>query len=247
MTKNLEHLAGLLICLGGILNAVAAEPAPPLPGGTPHHGERQAHGVVFEEWLRETFFHGAPAEYTGKWDIPADHNRLPGALGQIPVNPKATKWGTPVGLGDALRQFDIAEPFLLVVAYWREVNGQRRYVAATARRIEPAEWRKLWGSVTRHDIEGIDAAIKDRNLSIADARARAQTLKKRSPFETCKITLNPKIDSKTQRRLQCSLPFSVAREMFDLPDQPDAQPAVLLGHPIPDGPPSSGSVLNSDG
>ncbi|MFH1499078.1 MAG: hypothetical protein ABII82_14780, partial [Verrucomicrobiota bacterium] len=63
--------------------------------------EVQRHGVVFEQWVRETFFDGyQPEGYTQKWDIPAGANR---AHGGVAVNPKATKWRTSVDLGDALR------------------------------------------------------------------------------------------------------------------------------------------------
>ena len=37
----------------------------------------------------------------------------------------------------------------------------------------------------------------------------AQDLKKTTPFFLSKITLNPKIDSKTQRRLQCGIKFNL--------------------------------------
>ena len=54
--------------------------------------EVQSHGLVFERWVRDTFFDGyKPASYTQRWDIPASANR---AHGGIPVNPKAVKHGT---------------------------------------------------------------------------------------------------------------------------------------------------------
>ena len=70
--------------------------------------EVQRHGLVFEAWVRDTFFDGyKPTSYTQKWDTPAAANH---AHGGVPVNPKAIKYGAPVDLGDALRQFAIAEP-----------------------------------------------------------------------------------------------------------------------------------------
>src|SRR5690606_12763214 len=87
--------------------------------------EVQSHGLVFEQWVRDTFFDGyRPARYTQKWDIPAEANTRHGAL---PVNPKAVKYGTPVGLGDALQQFDITEPFILVLGYWQQTGGEKRF------------------------------------------------------------------------------------------------------------------------
>lgn len=108
--------------------------------------EVQQHGLVFEQWIRTTFFDSyQPSSYTQKWDIPAAVNR---AHGGVPVNPKAAKYGGPVDLGDALRQFDIAEPFLLVIGYWEQAGDTKRFVHIIAPRIEPALWRQLWGPVT---------------------------------------------------------------------------------------------------
>ncbi|MBL9189613.1 MAG: hypothetical protein JNK23_19185 [Opitutaceae bacterium] len=167
--------------------------------------EVQQHGLVFEQWVRDTFFAGyRPPSYTQKWDIPAAANLHHGG---VPVNPKVAKHGTPVDLGDALRQFVIDEPFILVVGFWRQEGDEKRFVNIIAPRVDPAAWRKLWGPITRADLDRLDAVIKDRSLTPAQARAAAQKIKSAPPFTQATIMLNPKIDSQTQRRLQCSLRF----------------------------------------
>ncbi len=168
--------------------------------------EVQQHGLVFEKWVRDTFFAGyVPPGYTQKWDIPAATNRDHGG---VPVNPKATKYRTPVDLGDALRQFDIAEPFILVIGYWQQEGDDKRFVNIIAPTITPEQWRKLWGPVTRADLEKLDALIKDRSLDYRVVRQRAHAMKNAPPFNQSIIVLNPKIDSRGQRRLQCSLSFA---------------------------------------
>ncbi|MBI3884527.1 MAG: hypothetical protein HY302_02175, partial [Opitutae bacterium] len=98
---------GLLFATLVALGAAASLPAQ----------EVQRHGLVFEQWVRDTFFRGyRPASYTQKWDIPAAANEQ---HGNVPVNPKATKYGSAVDLGDAVRQYGIGEPFLLVLGFWR--------------------------------------------------------------------------------------------------------------------------------
>ena len=75
----------------------------------------QNHGLLFEKWLRDTFSGGYEfSRYTQKWDIPASANK---EHGRIPVNPNVSRHGTPIGLGDALRQIDIDEPFLLITGF----------------------------------------------------------------------------------------------------------------------------------
>jgi hypothetical protein len=189
--------------------------------------ERQHHGLVFEEWVRRTFFDGyTPEGYTQKWDIPAAANPK---FGGIPVNPKAARHRGPVDLGDALRQFDIDEPFWLIVGYWDDADGPRRMVRITALRIEPADWRALWGGLTRADLERLDAVIKDRSLTPAQAREKAQALKTQPPYRDTPITLNPKIDHKSQRRLQCSLRFDVLHERLAARDSGPQDPPALWG------------------
>jgi len=167
--------------------------------------EVQSHGLIFEKWLRDTFFGGyEPKGYTQKWDIPASANRNHGG---IPVNPKAAKHGSPVGLGDAVRQFEIEEPFLLIVGFWEQVMPTKKsWVNVQAAEVKPEVWRTLWGKITKADLERLIAVIKDKSLSLEETRAQAQVIKLQEPFASAIMELNPKID-KSQRRLQCSLSF----------------------------------------
>lgn len=68
----------------------------------------QHHGFAFERWVKETFFEPFKANYAQKWDVPAEHNCLcevPLDLRGLPVSIKTAKFGSPIGLGDAARQF----------------------------------------------------------------------------------------------------------------------------------------------
>jgi hypothetical protein len=188
--------------------------------------EVQAHGLVFEKWVRDTFFNGyKPASYTQRWDIPAAENRDHGG---IPVNPKAIKYGTAIDLGDALRQYEIDEPFLLVVGFWQQEGDAKRIVNIAAPVITPAAWRKLWAPVTYADLLKLDALIKDTGPSVEEIRRLALKMKNSPPFSQAVIQVNPKIDTTGQRRLQCSLRFA---DFFNhlLPGadwKPAAQPAL---------------------
>ncbi|MEJ6732525.1 MAG: hypothetical protein QNK90_10635 [Opitutaceae bacterium] len=107
--------------------------------------EVQQYGVVFEEWVRVEFFDGyEPESYTQKWDIPGDANLR---YGGFPVDPKTTRYKSAVGLGDALRQFDIAEPFILLLGAWQQDGEVKRFVNITPVTIHPDTWRMMcvWG------------------------------------------------------------------------------------------------------
>lgn len=188
--------------------------------------EVQQHGLVFEQWVRDTFFDGyRPRSYTQKWDIPAAANTR---FGSVPVNPKAIKYGAPVDLGDALRQWKIDEPWILVVGFWQQQGNEKRFVNIIAPRITPEQWRKLWHPITLADLERLDAVVKDKSLTPDQARAAALKIKNAPPFTQSVIVVNPKIDSKTQRRLQCSLRFEDAFKHL-VPGgnrEPQEQPAL---------------------
>jgi hypothetical protein len=153
--------------------------------------------------------------------------------GRIPVNPKAARFGAPVDLGDALRQFDITEPFLLVVGFWRQDGDVKRFVNAQAVRIEPEQWRRLWGPVTRADLERLDALIKDTSRGVLATRKAAQAMKRQAPFTQSVIQVNPKIDAK-QRRLQCSLRFDdLFRQLAPEADRGPTNAPTLFGRALP--------------
>jgi hypothetical protein len=166
--------------------------------------EVQQHGLSFEHWVADTFFGGhRPSGPTDKWDVPASANKN---HGRIPVNPKATQYGEPMLLGDALRQYDIKEPFLLIVGFWEQDGRGKKFVQSLVVRIDPDRWHKLWGPVTRADLEAMDKLVKDTSRPIAEVRKEVLRRKKLPPFSQAVIQLNPKIDQ-SQRRLQCSISY----------------------------------------
>lgn len=193
--------------------------------------EVQRHGLKFENWINDTFFEGHRPDYTEKWDVSAEVNKNHGG---IPVNPKAIRNRTSVDMGDALRQFEIDEPFLLVIGYWEQDGDYKNFVNIIAPRVEPETWRKLWEPITLEDLEKLDAVIKDRDLDYREARRLAQEIKGKPPFTEAIMVVNPKIDSRGQRRLQCSIRF---RDVFEYlapekSQEPEEHPE-LWGVPFP--------------
>jgi hypothetical protein len=166
----------------------------------------QIHGLIFEQWVRNTFFEGyKPASYTQRWDIPAEINKL---HGDVPVNPKAVKYGTSIDLGDALRQYEIQQPFMLVVGFWKQEGDEKRIVNIAAPVISPSQWRRLWGPVTYDDLLRLHTLIKSQDRPVDETRRLAVQMKNAPPFNQAVIQMNPKVGSDGQRRLQCSLRFA---------------------------------------
>jgi len=168
--------------------------------------EVQQHGFTFEKWVHEAFFESYKTRsYTDEWDV---HKGFNVNYGGVSVSIKTAKYGSPVGLGDALRQFHISEDFLFIIGFWRQEKGKKRIVNIVAAPTTVALWRLLWHPITEDDLRDLDSVIKDRSLTYQQARIEAKHIKSQQPFPEAHITVNPKIDSKTQRRLQFSLGFS---------------------------------------
>lgn len=177
--------------------------------------EVQLHGFDFENWVKKTFFADFAVSYSSKWDVPAEFNRLevvPQEFRHLPVSIKTCKNRCPIGFGDALRQFSINEDFLLIVGFWEQSGANKNFVAVEAAKILVQDWESLFSPLTEKDIILLDATIKNRANNYRDVRKSAQEIKK--SFPPIKIVLNPKIDSKTQRRLQCGVPSNVFWKEF---------------------------------
>jgi len=197
--------------------------------------EVQSHGFSFEKWVRDKLFEEYSGNYMQEWDVPSEHNRhkmIPEDLRGIPVSVKTAKYGSPIGLGDVLRQRSIDEPFLMIVGFWRQRSQSEKWFEDIGwAKFTPAVWSSLWGSLSLLQINEIDRIVKELDCHYSVVRKRAQEWKKTVALTSgSQIVINPKIDSKKQRRIQCSIPFrvfwdTVGREaqrsdsptLFDLP------------------------------
>ncbi len=174
--------------------------------------EVQRHGFDFENWVKETFFARSHINYMEKWDVPSELNisiAVPGGLQRLPVSIKTCKHGSPIGFGDALRQFENEEDFLLIVGFWKQMGAFKNFVAVEAAKVTVEDWQTLFMPIFEDDIKKLDSTVKNRSVDYWEARRQAKEAKKSDKFKSARIVLNPKIDSKNQRRLQCSLPSSV--------------------------------------
>lgn len=179
--------------------------------------EVQRHGFDFENWVKQTFFAEFNAGYTQKWDVPGEANylaKIPNEFYHLPVSIKTCKFGSPIGFGDAVRQYSNNEDFLLVVGFWRQDGNYKNFVAVEGVKVSTTDWKNLFLPLDLADLVLLDSTIKNIESHYSEARRAAKELKNSDKFKQTKITLNPKIDSKTQRRLQCSLPFNILWQDF---------------------------------
>jgi hypothetical protein len=173
-------------------------------------GESQKHGFIWQSDLM-TNVYGVSAEaakaesYTAQHDIPAQLN----ALDHVDLSIKTTGNKKRVDMGDALRIYDAVssgKAFHMTVVLWKQEGDQKKLVSVTEVNLTGAA-ELLFGSLTRADIVQLDSAIKAfpkgcsaKDPSCAPITRLCTELNSRSGA----LMLNKKIDSKSQRRLQCS-------------------------------------------
>lgn len=182
--------------------------------------ERQAHGFIFQNWVLRTFLDLA---YSGEWDIPSKINPIT----KKPVSIKTAQWETGgVSFGDALNQFNVNEDFEIVVAFYEIRGNKKKVVNMQLVPITKEKWREMWGNMTIKKLEEFDNLVRcedGRSLEgqkLNDFRDDVQK-KKEIMLEgyTGKFSIHPKIDSKNQRRVQCSIPFNTFFKEFGLEDK----------------------------
>lgn len=164
----------------------------------------QLHGKAFEDQLRPGFpgSDTCPQEIHAAFDFPCEHD----PQAHLPTSVKTTANGT-VCLADARRTFSSPTPFRLLVGTYQQRGPIKEVVAIHEFHIQPEEWEQLKGTLPPAEVaafhEGIKAfGLGEHKAARAWAKARKAEL---NALYTSDLQLNPKIDSRSQRRLQSSV------------------------------------------
>jgi hypothetical protein len=114
--------------------------------------EIQIHGFTFEKWVCDTFFEGHTGSYMRKWDVSPEANNgslIPASWRGLPVSIKTAKYGSPIGLGDILRQRQIDVPFLMIVGFWRQRAPTEKWIEDIGVAGFSLEgWSGMWGQLS---------------------------------------------------------------------------------------------------
>lgn len=161
----------------------------------------QAHGFLWEDAIKRLVF-GIQAKipYTEKFDIPALYNTL---CPTENISIKTAKHKS-VDMGDALRIFKNTDVATLITIFYDQLDAKKRLRCIIECKMPSREI--LFGSITEGELTALDTAIKAVPKGpIADTTLHAiHTMKDELNRKSGAIKLRPKMDSKSQRRLQCS-------------------------------------------
>lgn len=171
--------------------------------------EVQLHGFTWQNELLRVY--GATPEelrtlsYTEKDDLPGRFNRLqPG----VSISVKTTGTRNSVCMGDALRVYDSVfstQPIHIVVLTYTQTETTKQLQSIVEVDLTNSG-PLLFGDLRRTDIEALDKLVKaiPHGRRSDDERYEYKELQATLAKSMTGLCLNPKIDSKKQRRLQCS-------------------------------------------
>jgi hypothetical protein len=169
----------------------------------------QLHGKKFEDLIKAALFPGAAdsaRSVTARFDVEAKFDRVLG----LPTSIKSGK-GKHVSLSDARRFWEVDQDFRMIFGSYSQEPGYKKFAVIHEFLFTPAMLHALRGEIDLDDIAAFHHGLGLTNFPIgrhSDARVWALSEKRRLFARRSSIILNPKIDSKSQRRLQCSVPVS---------------------------------------
>lgn len=188
----------------------------------------QLHGKRYENHIRQAFPKSLEVELSpvSPWDILGEHDHVL----SLPTSVKTSKNKT-IGMSDARKFVSTDISFRLLVAFYTQGSGVKQFTSLNEFIITPEIMNTLRGELTLQDVIDFHAAItsfgpgrENQKLAQAVAREFKAKLKDKSQY----IVLNPKIDSKDQRRLQCSIKLDQLAGLIE----PSIFTETYLGVPV---------------
>ena len=181
----------------------------------------QLHGKSFEDVVKasENFRSSADGgrSNTAGFDIEAKFDRSNAV--QLPTNIKTCKHNdtgySGVMLSDARRFWLINKDYRFIIGCWQQIDKVKSFFRVYEIIMTVEGQAKMLGSLPLHEV----ASFHDTLTSFPagkEGQKQAQLFHKEkrkelySKFDTC-IKLEPKVDSKTQRRLQASVSICVLK------------------------------------
>ena len=177
--------------------------------------EVQNHGVLFEDSIVRAITGLSKDEYQTLLEnaYTASMDVVKGIKSDVNYSVKVSKDGKSIGCGDLLRfmRHSRDDEFTMVVGAWRQISPTvKRYDTIYEFNITPADYAKLWAGITEEVMQPFVDYVKNIEPGKAAQMANRRTWKqhRQAIYDThgqglCAV--DAKIDSKNQRRVQCSI------------------------------------------
>jgi hypothetical protein len=160
----------------------------------------QEFGFVIENILRTKIFDLPEKKNDTKhYDIPSIENKFNNTE-NISIK---TSGSNTICLGDCLRIFNSEQTTIILVKY-KQLDSQRKIMEIIEINFNSEFKTLLFGLITESEIKELQNYIKAIPAGKASSETKKIYKKMASQLKGL-LTINPKVDSKDQRRLQCSI------------------------------------------
>jgi hypothetical protein len=175
----------------------------------------QLHGKKFEDWIKACGRFPGSADAgrspTARFDIEARFDRERG----LPTSVKATG-NNSVALSDARGFWKIQETIRMIIRHYRQIGGRKSFVTVHEFILSAEMLNRLRGDISHSDVDRLHqgiSIIQFPNGQHVQARMWVKEQQAALRNKRGHVILNPKIDSKAQRRVQCSVALSALIEI----------------------------------
>lgn len=181
----------------------------------------QLHGKKFEDVVKSTFSGASDnkRKSTSIFDIESFYDKDKGLNTSIKTKKKRKNNNEVFELADARRIFSFDEDYRMLVGLHEQKGDRKEFGVIIEYIIKKENLEKLRGCLSYDEVEKFHSDISSFEAG-KEGQKKGRTYCKNNKPDLQKrtlITLNPKIDSKNQRRLQCSIKRKVLEDA--LPDE----------------------------
>jgi len=195
----------------------------------------QLHGKTFEDYIKACGLFAGSSDggrsATATFDIEAKYDKSSG----LPTSIKSTGSNT-VELADARRFWMIDEPHRMIVGQYKQDGAYKIFTVVHEFIITNSNLAHLRGELTHHSVAAFHNGLLLNHFpkgTHIEARKWAKTQKVALAGYNTLIKLHPKIDSRSQRRLQCSVALDVLIETSEPNGHYTRHTESIGGFPLP--------------
>jgi hypothetical protein len=177
--------------------------------------EVQNHGVLFEDSIIRAITGLSKDEYQTLLEnaYTASMDVVKGIKSDTNYSVKVSKDGKSIGCGDIIRfiRHSRDDEFTMVVGSWQQISPTiKQYNCIYEFNITPADYTKLWNRITEEVMQPFVDYVKSIEPGKPAQLANRKIWKERRQaiYDACGqglCAIDAKIDSKNQRRVQCSI------------------------------------------
>lgn len=170
--------------------------------------QSQSHGLFWDNEIREKVFNVKQCiNDTSKYDIPCENNKFNNSE-NISIK---TSGNENIDCGDILRFYDLDESktFTIILLKYKQIEEQKQIQEIIEINYNTKLKNILFGDIPRKVLVGYVDYIKSiPSGKVSDDIKQKYIICKHKMQTTYNMYINisPKVDSKNQRRVQCSIP-----------------------------------------